>query len=76
MLKLSVVVRVENEHGANEAAVFSREGQDTETVERELILEFYMDGAQKLCDAIYNIKIPKAPMKAITKRKGAKNVKS
>jgi len=69
MFKVAVVVRITNEHGSSEEVIMSKEGTDTETVERELIQEFYVSGAQALCKTIYELEVPKAPIKAITERK-------
>jgi hypothetical protein len=76
MLKASVIVRLQNEYGTEEAIVLTREGKDTESVEREIIQDFYIDGGSKICEAIYAIKMPVEPLKTIATKKGNKNGKS
>jgi len=73
--KVSLVLRSENEHGVLEEVFLSKEGADLEVAERALVQEVFIDGAQQLVDAIYDLGEAKPkPKKTRAKRKAASKV--
>ena len=71
MPKVSVVVRVENEHGASEHVVLSAEGDDREKLEDSIVQEMFIGGSNALVDAFAEIEDPKPKKKPATRRKTA-----
>jgi len=63
MVRVSVVVRVETEHGAVEELVLSKEGEDREKVEDSLVQEMFISGSDSLVNALCDLEDPKPKRK-------------
>ena len=69
--KVSLILRSENDHGMLEEVFLFKEGEDLEAAERAMVQEVFIDGAQQLVDAIYDLGEAKPKPKKRAKRKPA-----